>query len=113
MLSTKTDIKRHRQTITYVHPINNDTSIVFDVVYRIGFDIQTKTMKFLIKSTKIYLEREKNRYHIKHMIKSDRSLSIDSFSLWLAVNLWIPKEDQHLDFLNNLIFDKITISVSQ
>lgn len=113
MLSVKTDIKRHRQTITYTHPINDDTSIVFEVVYRMKFDVKTKTLKFIIKSTKVYLEREKNRYHIKHTTKSDRLLTVDGFSLWLAVDLWIPKEDQRFGFLNDLQFDKLTISVSQ
>ncbi len=113
MLSVKTDIKHARQAISYAHRINDDTSIVFDVVYRMKFDVQTKTIRFIIKSTKVYLEREKNRYHIKHSITSDRSITVDGFSLWLAVDLWVPKEDQCVEFLNDLTFDKLTISISQ
>ena len=112
MLSVSTDVKHHRRYVMYNMRINDDTAIVFEVVYKIRFDHEVKTLKFNVVSSKVYMEREMNKFHIKHIAKSDGSLTLDQFSLWLAMDLWVPGICKIDNVLNNLEFDKITIHVS-
>ena len=108
MLTSSLSIQTHEQTIIYRHNLNSDTDIVFNISYKLRFD---KRLVFDIEETSVYLEREKNRYHIKHTTE-DQTMIIDKFALWLALDLWIPLDDRNVDFLDGLQIDKLIIEIS-
>lgn len=110
MLSTKIDIKHHRQYIEYLKQLNDDVSIIFKILYKIKFNKVSKSINFDIKNTEVYLEKNKNKFHIKHSIKSNNLLIIDKFSLWLALDLWLVNYNNE-NILDGLNFDKININI--
>jgi hypothetical protein len=112
MLITKLNIKTHEQSITYKHILNNDINIVFDILFKIDYDINGHRMLFHIADSQIYLQKEKNKFHIKHNIISNKII-IDGMSLWIVLYLWLPAHAGNIDFLHGLIIDKITIEISE
>ena len=112
MLTANINIKDHQQFVTYRQAINTDTDIVFDITFDMSFNVDTNKLMFTANDSKVYLEKDKNKFHIKHAIKSN-TLNIDGFSLWMALDMWIPEVNINSNSIfDGLAVDKLTIVVS-